>query len=164
MSNASVIKLQAGQWYRDREGDIWYCVGKKAPAVKSDLGLFVAENQFLKCDFFHDDGRYSDPNEKIRDLIEHLPECTGFDWTPPEPLPAYRAFAESCEFGPYSDRLVRSKDDATGGSTILSFDFNSINLLGFGALSYAYLFEHFVFVDRATGKTSPCGVPVREDA
>lgn len=75
------IKLKAGQWYRDREGAIWYCIADSAPRYEDPI-LFVCENVDRNCDFFRENGLHSDPNEKLRNLIEYLPDCTGFDWKP----------------------------------------------------------------------------------
>ena len=79
----SEIKLQAGHWYRDRQGEILYCISTGAPRHKGPM-IFVCEYRNRNCDFFRENGWYTDPNEKIKDLIEHLTDCTGFDWVPPK--------------------------------------------------------------------------------
>lgn len=81
----SEIKLQAGQWYRDRQGEILYCISNGAPRHKKS-SMFVCEYRNRNCDFFRENGWYTDPNEQIKDIIEHLPDCTGFDWVPPKPI------------------------------------------------------------------------------
>lgn len=97
---------------------------------------------------------------------EHL---TGTDLTDvlcgindePEQEIQYRAFHGADEFRPYSDRLIRPKKVGfEEGNSVLSFNSTGIKLANNGWISYAILFEEFVFVDRVTGKTSPCGVPV----
>jgi hypothetical protein len=60
------------------------------------------------------DGTYSSSPylEGIEDLedwniVEHLPDCTGFDWVP---KPVYRPFANRYEFAYHRDKWVRSSD------------------------------------------------------
>lgn len=97
---------------------------------------------------------------------EHL---TGTDLTDvlcgindePEQEIQYRAFSGAAEFRPYSDRLIRPKPAATEeGYSVLSFNWKGIKLADFDWCSYTDAIKIFVFVDRATGKTSPCGMPV----
>ena len=80
----------------------------------------------------------------------------------PEQDVQYRRFHGADEFRPYSDRLIRPKKVAfEEGNSVLSFNSTGIKLANNGWISYAILLEEFAFVDRATGKTSPCGMPVQ---
>lgn len=79
------IKLEAGQWYRNRDGEICYCIGNsKAMSDQSDHWFVETETAY--CETFHTDGSFLGNTENKRDLIEHLPDCTGFDWEPPKPI------------------------------------------------------------------------------
>ena len=76
------IKLQAGQWYRRRDGEIVFCLGF-GPGKKM-YPIVIALNEDCDCiEFYKEDGTFS--NEFVvnnYDIIEHLPDCTGFDWVP----------------------------------------------------------------------------------
>jgi hypothetical protein len=91
-------------------------------------------------------------------------DLTHFQWginDEPEQETEYRRFHGGDEFRPYSDRLIRPKKVAfEEGNSVLSFNSTGIKLANNGWISYAILFEEFAFVDRATGKTSLCGLPV----
>ena len=85
------ISLQAGQWYRNREGTICYCIGplkrvENRFMIETANGLVDEyERNGIICkreeDFDDDDENYW----KHLDLVEHLPGCDGFDWEPPKP-------------------------------------------------------------------------------
>jgi hypothetical protein len=73
------IKLEAGQWYRVRTGGIVYVA---SVSEKHDAYLLESATTPYYCKasgkhFFGTDGW---------DIIEHLPDCTGFDWVPPPKL------------------------------------------------------------------------------
>ncbi len=76
------IKLEAGQWYRSRGGEICFVVGRSA-AFESGADFWVVEESHGANETFTEDGFFlSVRSEHHRDLIEHLPDCTGFDWVP----------------------------------------------------------------------------------
>jgi len=92
------IKLEAGQWYRTRGGDIVYCIGNLILAgwldrVWVQTEDVLVEEYVINGDYCTDDG--SDVEEK--NIVEHLPDCTGFDWELPKPKPKYRPFANRNE-------------------------------------------------------------------
>jgi hypothetical protein len=76
------IKLEAGQWYRSRGGEICFVVGRSA-AFESGADCWVVEESHGANETFTEDGFFlSVRSEHHRDLIEHIPDCTGFDWVP----------------------------------------------------------------------------------
>jgi hypothetical protein len=98
---------------------------------------------------------------------EHL---TGADLTDvlsgindePEQEIQYRAFEGADEFRPYSDRLIRPKKVGfEEGNSVSAFNSTGVRMGQYGWHSYENLLNGWVFVDRATGKTSPCGLPVQ---
>ena len=80
------IKLEAGQWYRTRGGEIVYWVGTKPGCTPARYHGIACRQNGDSLSYLLD-GQYSD---EIRDhqlsIIEHLPDCTGFDWVPPPKL------------------------------------------------------------------------------
>jgi hypothetical protein len=82
----SEIKLENGQWYRDASGDILYCMGQYP---NSGTFLCLDQDHFELLDytesgeFLSDFGGIGDSRYYI---VEHLPDCTGFDWVPPPKL------------------------------------------------------------------------------
>lgn len=76
------VKLEAGQWYRTRGGEICYCIGSK-PVNKAYQ--FVFSDDCGNMMEYTQDGHYWENLEQDdRDIVEHLPNCTGFDWDPPK--------------------------------------------------------------------------------
>lgn len=73
------IKLEGQQWYRDRDGEIYFCVGK-CQTNRPDCYLVHdwAGNPYN----VYPNGRYIDAEERSNDLVEHLPDCDSFDWEP----------------------------------------------------------------------------------
>ncbi len=81
MSDVKVKKPQVDEWWRTRGGDIRY--------VAADVsGVLSGENPLIAVDEFDYEWRYSDVGEYYigheNDLVEHLPDCTGWDWVPKE--------------------------------------------------------------------------------
>lgn len=96
------IEIKAGQWYWTRGGEIAYVAAilpfrSNYPVIGVLHGDVQSWTLSGLC--FEDDGSNDD-------LIEHLPDCTGFDWVPPKPEPVYRAFANAAEFAPHADRWI----------------------------------------------------------
>jgi hypothetical protein len=79
----SEIKLQAGQWYRPRGGEIRYCIGM-SPIKDDNYPALVSSDEDCEDTEWHKaDGSYSSAKfGSSNDIIEHLPDCTGFDWVP----------------------------------------------------------------------------------
>ncbi len=79
------VKLEAGQWYRDRSGGIRYCIGASM-ALANRGDKWVIEDQDGRCGVYHNDGAWIEFEQDPFDIIEHMPDCTGFDWVPPPKL------------------------------------------------------------------------------
>lgn len=80
------IKLQAGQWYRNRGGQIVYCFGESKAITTDDC--WIIEDSAAGHSLHYPDGHYIDGTEYKCDIIEHLPDCDSFDWVPPKPVVA----------------------------------------------------------------------------
>ena len=96
------------------------------------------------------------------ELVEHLPDCTGWDWKPDYAGPKYRQFAGPKELMPIlaEKPWVQLKASATEDYELIT----TVNLIGvfFGARTatvtlWDELFRRYQFVDG-----TPCGVPVEE--
>jgi len=77
------VKLEAGNWYRNRDGKIFYCIGE-SKAMMSGGDSWLVEDEMGSNECFYANGRFVDYEENKRDLTEHLPDCDGFDWVPPK--------------------------------------------------------------------------------
>lgn len=95
MNMSAEIKLQAGQWYRRRDGEIVYCFAKNPVNVIHPYHLCCEDGTFETCT---EDGDFCvEADDDDEDIVEHLPDCTGFDWVPPkpiEPLEGWRLLTE----------------------------------------------------------------------
>jgi hypothetical protein len=85
------VKLEAGQWYRNRDGFVRYVIGI-GPLMgkpKEDAYPFLVLGDAVGADvvWCREDGKCYD-DESNEDLVEHLPCCDGFDWKPPKPIEA----------------------------------------------------------------------------
>lgn len=80
------VKLEPGQFYRSRGGEICFVVGKSAVFAGGD-DCWVVEESHGATETFTEDGFFlSVRSEHHRDLVENLPGCDGFDWEPPKPI------------------------------------------------------------------------------
>ena len=149
------IKLEAGQWYRTRGGSIVYCGSKSAKYKNAFLCECNSSPYVVRCNGLHIHGNCN------WDLVEHLPDCTGFDWEPPKPEPKYRPFANAEEFKPFRDKWVVSvsTDAITGGfERVVSYDnFRVYVTIGetIGYWHWPQAMERFTFEDG-----TPFGVEV----
>jgi hypothetical protein len=83
------MKIEVGQWYRNGAGHIVFCLAKN-PYTTDYPWVMVSHNGFdTEVESYQIDGTYSSSPylEGIEDLedwniVEHLPDCTGFDWVP----------------------------------------------------------------------------------
>lgn len=68
-----------GEWWRARGGDIRYVFGVNR--FSDDWPIFATDEKSIVTS--HDrDGREHDIFDTEVDLVEYLPDCTGFDWVP----------------------------------------------------------------------------------
>jgi hypothetical protein len=93
-------------------------------------------------------------NNDAWDIIEHLPDCTGFDWVPPQPpQPKYRPFKDGAEFKPFRDKWVKYKQSDVG-KTMLCVSFSNEGVTAcISFMPYKTAFDSLVFEDG-----SPFGV------
>lgn len=91
----SKIELEVGKWYRRRDGEIVYCFAKNPVGVTYPFHLCCEDGTFETC---NDEGDFCDEaDDEDEDIVEHLPDCTGFDWVPPKPIeppPGWRLLTE----------------------------------------------------------------------
>jgi hypothetical protein len=117
------VKLEAGQWYRTRGGEIVYCVGIKPvqTATQTVYDAVVVCREGYSYDYISD-GLFINGESDDKDLIEHLPDCTGFDWEPPKPVvvPEGWRLLDEGETILDTDKWWEGRywDDMTGSSTI----------------------------------------------
>ena len=75
----SKIKLASGQYYTTACGRIGYCLvcNHQSPSYP-----WIVAWKDGDIDTYTDDGRLYEDDTSEYDLVEHLPDCTGFDWKP----------------------------------------------------------------------------------
>lgn len=86
----SEIKLEAGQWYRLLDGRIGFCIGegpKNGDIHYDNYPMLLVFNYAGDAYGWYTIGGVSADETDGCDLIEHLPDCTGFDWEEPKPEP-----------------------------------------------------------------------------
>jgi len=72
------MEIKANQWYRTRGGEIAY-VAAIVPFPRMYPGVGIADDNLRTWTL---DGTYVIGATREHDLVEHLPDCTGFDWVP----------------------------------------------------------------------------------
>ncbi len=84
----SEIKLEAGQWYRLLDERIGFCIGqgpKNGEASYDNYPMLLVFNYAGDVYGWYTIGGVS-ADEADDSVVEHLPDCTGFDWMPPPKL------------------------------------------------------------------------------
>ncbi len=79
------IKLQAGQWYRDGQGDIVYCIGFNPcqdTTIRNYSWMCCTKDTHVR--YYTGGGKFDQLKQCLKDIIEHLPDCDSFDWVPPK--------------------------------------------------------------------------------
>lgn len=85
-------KPQPGEWWRMRNGEIAYVA---LDVVSDEFGILAVERTChgeIAAHAYNRKGDYFRSLESEKDLVTHLPDCTGFDWKEPEPEPKYVPF------------------------------------------------------------------------
>lgn len=108
------MKIEVGQWYRLRNGEIGYVFGK----MLSDTAKhpFRMERAGGIAVSLTSDGRYYGGRETAQsDIIEHLPDCDSFTWVPKPKLQLregawYRRY-DGQIVGPCTQNLMSSQRD-----------------------------------------------------
>jgi hypothetical protein len=76
-------KPQPGEWWRRRDGGIAYVVGRRPECDYTEWPLIVIDLYGGCREPYTEDGFLDESHVPCdEDLIEHLPECTGWDWVP----------------------------------------------------------------------------------
>jgi hypothetical protein len=81
------FRIRPKQWYRTLGGEIVYCVGRLPKQLKDTVPCrwwCVDNGAYILT--YTPSGRFFADKEDHRDIVEHLPECTGFKWVPPPKL------------------------------------------------------------------------------
>lgn len=81
------MKIEAGQWWQTRHAGKAH-IRYVAPE-SMDYPVFAVLRDNNKCysEIYCLNGKYySTTSGSGYDLMTHLPECTGWDWQPPEPV------------------------------------------------------------------------------
>jgi hypothetical protein len=137
MSETVLAKdAKAGEWYRCENGDRVLCLE----------GNTVWDREDGVCDL-------SEEHQ-----LEHLPDCTGWDWEPPKPKSRYRPFLGSDEFLSHLegvcpvDWFYRRKTVKDQFCSIIGFNNNT-----FDGMTWVKALEE---LEWCTGK--PFGVEVSE--
>lgn len=79
------IKLQAGQWYRDGQGDIVYCIGFNPcqdTTIRNYSWMCCTKDTHVR--YYTGGGKFDRLKQCFKDIVEHLPDCDSFDWVPPK--------------------------------------------------------------------------------
>jgi len=74
-------------------------------------------------------------SRRYSNQVEHLPDCTGFDW---KPELKYRPFANAAEFKPYRDLWVKFKEVA-GVFRVMEISNDCVRFAGTGFVDYQRL-------------------------
>lgn len=105
MATATTLELKVGQWYEDgREQRIKIIAGKIAHGVDDLAYPMIGIDSDGCIETYTHDGRFNIIASE-KSLVEHLPNCTGFDWTqppaefvPPVAVPKQYPATHKCEF------------------------------------------------------------------
>ena len=114
-------ELKPGQWFRFVDDP------RPKLCTYSDQYLFV----------------FTDGNELVspsrNEIVEILPDCTGYDWEPPAKPKHYRPFASAEEFKPHRERWIVGK---------FEWDKATIRLARYAAdTDWKHLLEQYIFDD-----------------
>jgi hypothetical protein len=104
------MKIEVGQYYRNRRGQL--CKVVEVTDENQDCVLVVCKEAsgWYSSLWFQSDGtEHGDDFESELDLVEHLPDCDGFDW---KPAKWRKATAADIAKGPVECR-VRDSEEAT---------------------------------------------------
>jgi len=140
------MEIEVGQWYRNGAGHIVFCLAKN-PYTTDYPWVMISHNGYdTEVESYQIDGTYSSSPylegiEDIEDwnIVEHLPDCTGFDWVP---KPVYRPFANAAEFAPHRDRWLLS-----GSERLKVIWYSDVSLCSTKFWCWKEAFHKFTFED-----------------
>ena len=87
------------------------------------------------------------------EIVEILPDCTGYDWMPPAKPKRYRPFANAEEFEPYRERWYRNKGTC--------YPKRRGSAIGYDSVNGVSLQEHFERSEFEDGM--PFGIEVSDE-
>ena len=140
---------QAGEYWRMRNGQIAKVVDVRTD-IKDSPYVVIGWRDSL-CESWTIDGHVSiSVQPGMLDLVEHLPDCTGF-----VPELKYVPFANAAEFMPHANRWLRYKNNTRNHFVrVDAFDDDSWFLSGVeDDHDYETMLDEYVFADDGT----PCG-------
>lgn len=139
------LKFGETGWFRTRGGEVVFICRM---ALKDSPCVLAGSDANGTVDYWASDGRFMATGSHALDIVEHLPECTGFDW---QPEPKYVPWTfETMPMG------VKVKNDLSGIKMIavpVSLS-DAILIPSDRRVSYADLLNEYGQIDG-----SPCGVP-----
>lgn len=150
------MKIEVGQWYRLRNGEIGYVFGKMLSDTaghpfRMERAGGIAVSLTLDGHYYNS----RDPNQN--DIIEHLPNCDSFTWVPPKSKPVYRPFANAAEFAPHRDRWIQ-RFYGDGCFKVVAYDDTSVYTRDGESRYTTYFTNGFKFEDG-----TPFGVLVNKE-
>lgn len=130
------VDLKAGNWYRTRDKSIVYCLGV-GPCKDNAYPVLCSLNEDCDCiEWYKPDGKFTNKlPPSTNDIIEHLPDCTGFNWVEPSKSPKFRPFTCAEEFKPFRDKWFRRK----GGCLCKVAAYDDVSVT-FGTCDRAWLY------------------------
>jgi len=139
------MKIEVGQWYRLRNGQIGYVFGKM---LSTDATYPVRLEIAGGASFAHtNDGcHYEGKRDSQYDIIEHLPDCDSFTWVKPKPKPVYRPFASAAEFAPHRDKWIQ-RFYGDGCFRVIAYDETSVYTRDGESRYTTYFTNGFTFED-----------------
>lgn len=145
-----MIEIKAGQWWRRRDGEIVYVFGIIPTHVYAYVLPVLAvsrEGNLHRCT---EVGKFvTTIAESPLDLIEHVPDCTGFDWVPEPPKPEHAPW--TFETMPIGVRIRNKKSGCP--YWIAPMDTTLCRSMCSRSFTYAYLLSDYEQLDG-----TPCGV------
>lgn len=118
------MKIEVGQWYRNRRDQIAYVFGKRTVETNVEHPFYV--ETLAGAYSCTPAGKYYCSNTDGRDLVEHLPDCDSFTWVKPKPKPVYRPFASAAEFAPHRDKWILRADGKPGAARSSAYEENGL--------------------------------------
>lgn len=142
-----MIEIKYGQWWRTRAGVIVFVFSLLPKEVTTNVLQPVAVVSKDGAYFSHcTNGKYLlDASQSGRDLVEHLPDCMGFDWKPQSEYVKW-----TFETMPVAVKVRRK---GSGDLCLAQPLDRGVAKVGGWVYSYADLFREFEQLDG-----SPCGL------
>ena len=134
-----MMKLEVNKYYRTRDGKIVLVLGIVPDCVPEPdcLRAFVCDSE--QSFFMHKNGMYESSKINELDLVEELPNCTGFDWVP---APKYIPYTFDT-----SPAIVKCIDRLTKQKKVAYLISSSCFAVGASEFDFQYMFDNFTHLD-----------------